>query len=299
MKSRNYSTPRPTGDTLPDQAHQTYSYFPGCSLATSAKENNASLIHFFKRMGIDLVEVEDWNCCGSSSAHSIDAELAEQLPARNLSLAPAGRPLMVACPSCFLRLKHCQLKLRQDTGKRRQYEKDFGRAIDPDLNILHFFEVLDQLDLGTHHPHPLRRLNGLRCAPYYGCMLARPPEMKSEKTHSGLMEKILKNFGAEPLQWAYASRCCGTFLSVARPDIVTEMVNRIISDAIRCRADCIVTACAMCHMNLEIRCNLSRPIPILHFSELLSLAMGTVPEKDWFQRHLIDPRPVLKTRALI
>lgn len=277
----------------------TYSYFPGCSLATSAKENNESLIHFFRRMGIDLVEIDDWNCCGSSSAHSIDAELADQLPARNLSLAPAGRPLMVACPSCFLRLKHCQHKLRSDVQVHRRHEARFGRKIDPDLLIVHFFEVLDQLDLKHHNRRMSDRLTGLRCAPYYGCMLARPPAMRGEKTHHGLMEDILRNLGASPVRWAYASRCCGTFLSVVRPDVVTAMVDRIIADAMQSRADCIVTACAMCHMNLEIRTTLSQPIPILHFSELLVLAIGDLPANGWFERHLIDPRPMLHSKNLV
>ena len=278
---------------------QTYSYFPGCSLATSAKENNESLTHFFLRMGIDLEEIEDWNCCGSSSAHSIDAEIADQLPARNLSLAPPGRPLMVACPSCFLRLKHCQHKLRSDIQVRKQHEARFGRAIDPDLPIVHFFEVLDQLDLKHRNRQMLDRLTGLRCAPYYGCMLARPPEMKGEKSHHGLMEDILRNLGATPVRWAYASRCCGTFLSVVRPDVVTRMVDRIIADAMRNKADCIVTACAMCHMNLEIRTTLRQAIPVLHFSELLALAIGGLPKNGWFERHLIDPRPMLEGKHLI
>lgn len=278
---------------------QTVSYFPGCSLATSAKENNESLIHFCRRMGIDLVEVEDWNCCGSSSAHSIDAQLAEQLPARNLSLAPAGRPLLVACPSCFLHLKRCQMKLRGDTPLRRRYQRRFGRPIDPHLPIIHFFELLETLDLRKRNHQALKRLNDLRCAPYYGCMLARPPEMRREKTHRGLMEDILRNLGATPIRWAFASRCCGTFLSVVRPDVVTKMVDTIIADAMQCHADCIVTACAMCHMNLEIRTRLSNPIPILHFSELLSLALGAPPGNGWFERHLIDPRPMLLSRRLL
>lgn len=283
---------------MANEERQTYSYFPGCSLATSAKENNESLIHFFQRMGIDLVEVDDWNCCGSSSAHSIDSELADQLPARNLSLAPAGRQLMVACPSCFLRLKHCQHKLRSDIQVRKQHEASFGRAIDPNLHIVHFFEVLDKLDLKHKNRKVFSRLAGLRCAPYYGCMLARPPEMRGEKKHHGLMEDILRNLGASPVRWAYASRCCGTFLSVVRPDVVTKMVDRIIANAIQSGADCIATACAMCHMNLEIRTTLRQPIPIMHFSELLSLAIGDLPKNGWFERHLIDPRPMLEKKRL-
>lgn len=284
---------------MPDQDITTYSYFPGCSLATSAKENNQSLIHFFRQMGINLVELQDWNCCGSSSAHSIDDAIAEHLPARNLSLVPPGRALMVACPSCYLRLTHCQLGLRKDAQKRQRYQARFGRTIDPDLRILHFFEVLDQLGLKQSGRRTLGTLNGLRCAPYYGCMLAHPPDMKHAKSHFGLMEEIIRNLGGEPVPWSYASRCCGTFLSVVRPDVVTGMVNQIVSNAAACQADCIVTACAMCHMNLEVRCNIAQPIPVLHFSELLALAMGEVPENSWFERHLFDPRPMLKSKKLL
>lgn len=278
---------------------QTYTYFPGCSLSSSAKENNESLIHFFQRMGIDLEELEDWNCCGSSSAHSIDAELADRLAARILSLAPSGRPLLVACPSCFLRLSQCQLKLRSDIGARRQHEKRFGRAIDPELPVIHFFEVLGSLDLNKRNHRLASGLNGLRCASYYGCMLARPPQLKGTPTHHGLMESILRDLGATPVPWAYASRCCGTFLSVVRPDVVTQMVDRIIANAMQRRADCIVTACAMCHMNLEIRNTLSQSIPILHFSELLALAIEELPANGWFERHLIDPRPMLESKQLL
>jgi heterodisulfide reductase subunit B len=250
-------------------------------------------------MEIELVELDDWNCCGSSSAHSINNNIAEQLPARNLSLAPAGRPLMVACPSCYLRLKHCQLKLQKDSKLLQKYEKQFNRTINADLKILHFFEVIDQVNLKKNAQYSFRSLNSLRCAPYYGCMLSLPPEMRHDKSHYGLMEGILRKLGAEPVRWSYSSRCCGTFLSVVRPDIVTGMVNTIVSNSVLCNADCIVTACAMCHMNLEIRCNLAQPIPIMHFSELLSLAMGDVPKSGWFDRHLIDPRHMLKRKRII
>ena len=274
-------------------------YFPGCSLATSARENNSSLLHFFDRTGVDLIEIKDWNCCGSSSAHSIDSALAEKLPARNLSLVEAGQSLMVACPSCYLRLKQCQLKLRKDAALHASFEKQFGRAIDLEMEILHFFEVLDRFELIGNKLSTSGGLRELRCAPYYGCMLALPPELKHEKNHFGLMEGILSKLASEPVRWSYTSRCCGTYLSVVRPDIATKLVNQIVSNSIMCHADCIVTACAMCHLNLEIRCSLNSPIPILHFSELLSLASSDVPKNGWFERHLIDPRPLLKRKGII
>ncbi|MGD8650021.1 MAG: heterodisulfide reductase-related iron-sulfur binding cluster, partial [Desulfobacterales bacterium] len=240
-------------------------------------------------------------CCGSSSAHSVNADIAFDLACRNLSLAPPGRPLLVACPSCLLRLRHAYLKLKTDSSAREHYERTWGKAFDDNLEIIHFFEILDKLDLLSFAKDQIPRLNGMRFVPYYGCMLARPPALRHEKNYHGLIEKIMSSLGGTPVQWAYSSRCCGTFLTVARPDIVTPMVNEIIEGAGRVEADCIVTACSMCHMNLEVRCSLKDKVPVLHFSEVLSLALGLAEKKQkgWFSRHLVDPRPMLKAMHLL
>ena len=274
------------------------SYFPGCSLATTAKESNQSLIECCHKMGIRLIEVPDWNCCGSSSAHSIDHDLAIDLAGRNLALAPAGRPLVAACPSCTLHLKQAQHRLKTDEGARQRYEKLWGRPFHPDLRVRHFFGPLAEIG-----PERLAALNGhvgldLSFVPYYGCMLNRPYELRATSEQHGIMERILQGVGMRPLPWAHGSRCCGTFLTVSRPDIVTPMVSAIMKGAAESGADCIVTACAMCHMNLEVRCTVPHPIPIFHFSEILALAYGTQGGKNWFARHLIDPRPLLTRKGL-
>jgi heterodisulfide reductase subunit B len=275
-------------------------YYPGCSLKTTSQENNSSLIYLFRHLGYNLVELEDWNCCGSSSAHSIDTELAFDLASRNLSLAPIDKPLLVACPSCLLRLRNAYLHLENEQPARRHYENTWGKPFDPKLQILHFFEFLDQIDLLKFSKDGTRRLEGLKFVPYYGCMLARPPIMRHEKNYYGLMEKILSNLGATAEKWSFSSRCCGTFLTVARPEIVEPMVNEIITGAKEAEADCIVTACAMCHLNLEVRCTLKEKVPILHFSEIISLALGIGQSeyKGWFSRHLVDPKPLLKALDL-
>ncbi len=276
-----------------------YSYFPGCSLATTAKENNASLMDISKDLNIRLIELEDWNCCGSSSAHSIDTQLAEQLAMRNLSLAPPDRTLLVACPSCNLRLQRANISLQTDAAARKRYLAHFGRPANEKLQIIHFFEVLERVDWMAINHQRNNCLKGLRIAPYYGCMLARPPSMRHLKNYYGLMERILTGLSATPITWGYGSRCCGTFLSVVRPDVVSNMVQEIVANAKDCGADCIVTACAMCHMNLEIRSQPEETLPIFHFSELLSLAFEHGNTDSYFDRHLIDPRPVLKHCQLV
>ncbi len=281
--------------------YTTISYFPGCSMATTARENNDSLKVFCRLNGIVLEDIEDWNCCGSSSAHMVDDEVAISLPARNLALAPRGRPVLAACPNCYLRLREAHVEIMQNPGLRHAFEKRWKKPFDPDLKIISFFELLsDMTDQGAFSGRQ-ESLHGLVFAPYYGCMLAMPPKLrgKDERNPSGLMEKVLSGLGARPVRWMHRSRCCGTFLSVTRPLVASKSVAAIISGAEDAGAECIVTACSMCHLNLEIRSPRPCRIPILHFSEVLSLAAGIGSRMGWFSRHIIDPRPVLRARRLI
>lgn len=275
------------------------SYFPGCSLATTAKENNASLKSFLGHFDIRVNEIEDWNCCGSSSTHSVDAGLALALASRNLFLAPKDKPLLIACPGCYLRLGSARLELQSDMEKRKKLEQHFQQNFNPDLKLLHFFELLVNMSKAGLFDNLSGRLNGLKIAPYYGCMLARPPKMNKEKNHYGLIEKTMASLGGDPVLWGFSASCCGTFLSVSHPDIASRLVNRIMKGAVQSGADCIVTACAMCHLNLEIRCESQNQIPVFHFSEILSLALEGKASKEWFKRHLIDPEPILKQKNLL
>lgn len=274
-------------------------YFSGCSLATSAKENNQSLNKFCRQFDVNLMELEDWNCCGSSSAHIMDAGLALNLSARNLSLAPVGRPVLAPCPSCFLRLRHAHLHFKQDKEARYSYQKMFDRPFNPDLEIMNFFQLLEILSSAGVFKKRSKTLAGLKFAPYYGCMLTRPPAMRHERNFFGFIEKTLSSFGGIPVRWNNLSRCCGTFLSVTKPHIVTKSVNEIVKNAIDSKAECIITACAMCHLNLEIRCKLKQKIPVFHFSEILSLSVGINDHRGWFKRHIVDPGPLLRSKNLI
>ncbi|MBC8441768.1 MAG: hypothetical protein H8D87_19045 [Deltaproteobacteria bacterium] len=276
-----------------------FSFFPGCSLKASGHENTMSLLKFCDRVNIELVELEDWNCCGSSSAHSIDHDAAKNLPMRNISLVPKGIPLMIACPSCLIRIKSMYLKIKRDKALKQEYEELWGKPFDEDLEIVHFFEIINKIRLEDYIDQPKDKLKNLKVAPYYGCMLSMPPDLRFEKNYYGIMEQTLKRLGADPISFGYGSRCCGTYLSVAKPQVAQKVVNEIISKAMEAGAECMVTACSMCHLNLEIRCSLENPIPVLHFSELLSMALGAQDQKKWFPRHIVDPVPLLKKRGLI
>ena len=276
-----------------------YSFFPGCSLKLSNHENTLSLLQFCDMVDIELNELNDWNCCGSSSAHSINHDIAMQLPFRNLSLVPQGLPLLIACPSCLIRLKQSYLKLKNDPDLQKKYEQNWGRPFDPSLEIIHFFELFKRIRLRDHINDPRAKLKGIKVAPYYGCMLSMPPDLKKEPSYYGLMEDALSRLGAEMISFGYETMCCGTYLSVAKPKLSEKVVTQIFSRAMDAGAECLVTACAMCHLNLEIRCALKNPIPTFHFSELLSMALGAKDQRKWFPKHIVDPIPLLKKRDLL
>lgn len=276
-----------------------YSFFPGCSLKASGHENTMSLLKFCDMVDIRLTELDDWNCCGSSSAHSVNHEVARQLPLRNLSLVPPGQPLLIACPSCLIRLKQSHGKLKKDIDLQKEYEETWGRPFDPDLEIIHFFEIFKRIKVQNYIQDPKSQLKGIRVAPYYGCMLSMPPDLRREPSYYGLMEGALSSLGAEIISYGYETQCCGTYLSVAKPALAQKVVTRIISRAMDAGAECLVTACAMCHLNLEIRCGLINPIPAFHFSELLSMALGAENQKKWFPKHIVDPIPLLRARDLL
>jgi heterodisulfide reductase subunit B len=274
-----------------------FSYFPGCSLATSAAESNLSMMKSARILGFNLIELKDWNCCGSSSAGTLCKNLALAMAARNLSLAPPDRPLVAMCPRCLHYLRSAQNCLKDDEETRSRLEEQFGRPLNLDLEILHFMEILVRYGLDRLHDKARRDLTGLKFVPYYGCTLARPPRLAKEKYFQGEMENILMALGAEPVTKALSHRCCGSFLSATDPEVVTPLVNEIIESAVASKANCLVTACAMCQLNLEIRGTTKTRLPVFHFSEVLALALGAEDYEAWFVRHIVDPRPLVEKLA--
>lgn len=275
------------------------SYYPGCSLESSARESNISLMEAAGILGLNLIELEDWNCCGSSSANILDKELAFSLAVRNLSLAPPNRPLMVMCPRCLYHLREAHQRLAREPETLRAQERRWGRRISLDLPIIHFLEVLVRLGPERLQQGLVRNLNGLKFVPYYGCTLFRPPALRQETYYQGELGHVLTMLGGVPLNNALTQRCCGSFLSAARADVVTPLVNEILASAVAVGAECLVTSCAMCQLNLEIRCTWEPRLPVFHFSEILALALGAEDYEGWFTRHLVDPRPLLAARKLI
>jgi heterodisulfide reductase subunit B len=285
---------------------QTYSYYPGCSLHGTAKEYDRSLRLVAGKLGLELQEIPDWNCCGATAAHSTDELLGLALPARNLALAVgAGWPVLAPCAMCFNRLKVTQHEL-QDAAKRQAVERLLGAVGNQgtgqpgyqQIEVLSLLQALGSEEmLAAVEGAVVRPLEGLKAVCYYGCLLVRPAEIVQPDSleNPQMMDRLVAKLGAEVLDWPFKTECCGASLALARTDIVLELGRRLLSMAREVGADCIVTACPMCHSNLDTRQSQikakfgeSFDMPILYVTELMGLAFGLSPKELLLDRHLTD-----------
>lgn len=274
-------------------------------MKTSAEEARQPMELALEKMGIVFHEIEDWNCCGSSSGHSLDADVPVALGARNLSRAPAGRPIAIPCPNCYRNMAAAQHHLKNDPERRRKYEAEFGpiNITDPIVNTFEVFHLFNNMvKMGAvEAPESIRPLTGLKVAAYYGCGSMYPKYLRPAGTPGDLFERLLEEMGAETVDWPWPHKCCSAFASGVYADIGKEMANQIVGGAVDMGADCLATPCAMCQMNLDMRSlDREQKLPVFHLTQLLALYMGisAAAYPQWWGLHLIDPTPLLKAREL-
>lgn len=281
------------------------SYYPGCSLDGTAREYGESTEAVCKTLGVGLAELEDWSCCGSSSAHATNDLLATALPARNLEIADkAGLDLMVPCAACYQRLKVAEKELKAGkdvAGISRKYEGNFQIK-----HLVDFmWENVGEKAITEQVKTPLK---GLQPVCYYGCLTVRPPLVTDAKYPEDprAMDNIAKGLGADVKNWSYKTDCCGGSLILTRPDIAQKLIRKLLDMAAEAGADCIVTGCPMCFSNMDSwqevisqESGQKYEVPVFYISELMGVAFADPAAQEWLGRHMVDPRPLLKQKGLI
>jgi heterodisulfide reductase subunit B len=279
-----------------------YSYYPGCSLHSTGKEYGLSVEAVSRALEIELHELFDWSCCGASSAHSTNSELAVALPARNLVFAEKrGLDVMVPCAACYNRFRLAQERLAADAGLRGRVEESIGYPYQGTAIIRSPMDIF-AYDIGCEAiaERVVKALSGLKPVAYYGCLWLRPAEIAAEDPENpSLLDKILQALGAECRQWSFATDCCGGSLTISRSDQVGRMVGGLLEMAREAGANCLVTACPLCLANLDMRQPDASRLPVFYFTELMALALGLAGPERWFKSHNVDPRPLLKSLQLL
>ena len=262
-----------------------YAYFPGCSLESTAWAFDRSARAICRALEIELEEIPDWVCCGSTPAHASSDSLAVALPVLNLQKAQAaGLPVMTACASCYARLRTANHRVCHEPEDRERTERITGQPYDGGVEVRHVLDVLvNHFGVDALRAKVRRPLTGLRVACYYGCLLTRPPEIVAfdDAEHPSCMDDLVAAAGAEPVEWPFKTECCGASLSMTHSDVVTRLAHKLLTMARQAGADCVVVACPLCQVNLDLRqADAAKahgpipPTPILYVTQLLGLALG-------------------------
>jgi heterodisulfide reductase subunit B len=273
-------------------------YYPGCALHGSSNDYEASLRACLDRLDVRLREIEDWICCGATAAHSLNQKLAVALPARNLGLAErAGLDEVLApCPLCSMQLLHARHAIAGDADLREQISAIVEVPVEGRTRVCNLIQVFQRIGIERLKAAATTPLSAFHPACYYGCLLTRPPGIVEfddcEQPRS--METLLTALGAKPVDWNYRTECCGAGMTMADEQTVLDLSHKILANAAAHGADCLVTACPMCHVNLDMkqaaierRYSVRHALPVYFLSDLIGLALGLDPATLGIDRHYV------------
>ncbi len=278
-----------------------FSYYPGCTEHSTSLEYGLSTHAVFRTLGVELVEIEDWNCCGAAATHSVNHLLSLCLPARNISKAQSAQagPLVIPCAGCFNMLKRTEYALKNDEVQRKEIEEIVGFTYESSQEILALIDVLmNRIGLDKIRENVKRPLRGLKPACYYGCALVRHPKVTrlDDPENPQFLDQVMKIVGAEPVEWSYKVDCCGADLALTYGKVVKGLVGKIVSMAKEAGANCLVTSCGLCQANLEMRQEIG--LPVFYFTELIGVAFDVEKRDAWWKKHMIPPKGLLESLGL-
>ena len=262
-----------------------YIYYPGCSLEGTAREYNLSTKAAMKALGAELVELEDWTCCGASAADAVSYLLSMVLAARNLALGEkmGTEDFLVPCSACYLNLRRVEDHIHREENLLEEINEalsEEGLTYRGTAKVRHLLDVIvKDFDPEAIKPKVKRPLSGLKVATYYGCQALRPYGTFDDPQEPRSMEPFIEALGAEVHPWTMGAKCCGAALMSTKKNVGMELTGTILKAAKG--ADCIVTVCPMCQMNLEaFQSTISHArgedlsISILYLPQLMGLAFG-------------------------
>ena len=273
-------------------------YFPGCSLESSGIEFDLSLRKVAPLLGVELVELPDWNCCGASAAHSINHSLSLALSARSLAIAEEEKllELMAPCSACYSNLAKANRELVDSTAARQRINQIIEMDYQGKVKVVSILELLSSVGAGKVASVVKNNLAGRKVACYYGCLMLRPPKVTGcpDFEQPQGMEEIVRALGGEPVNWGFKTECCGAGFSMSKTEVVLKLCHDILSNARANGAELIALACPMCMSNLDMRQNAilkkygeKEPLPIVYITELMGMSLGFSPKVLGLNRHYI------------
>lgn len=282
-----------------------YAFFPGCVLRGAASEAFLATVKVTEALGIELVEIPSWTCCGASHMQDVDEITALAINARNLAIAESmGLPVMTVCNTCTLQLRRAKEALKDDQLKAKVNAilAKSGYEYKGTVEITHLLWVLasnPQLLEGK----VVKPLTGLKVAGYYGCHLLRPPTIMNYEDclNPQSLEKIIGLLGAQAVDFEFKLKCCGFHAFWTAEKDVLKVTGQTVDSAAKAGAEMVVTPCPLCQMQLDMYQPEGREaaktlaeLPILHLPQLIGLALGMRKDELGIQRHVSAAEKVQK-----
>jgi len=253
------------------------SYFPGCTLKNKAKDLDEYARRSALALGIELEEIEEWQCCGGVFTASRD-EIATKLSSvRALAAAKKkDQPLVSVCSACHNVIRQTNYAMQNDEEFAFKVNNYMGEdeAYDGTAQVYHYLEMLrDLVGFDRIRERVVNPLTGKKIAAYYGCLLLRPAKVMAmdDPENPQIMEDLIRTLGAEPVIYAYRNECCGGYVTLEDPELSRKKSNTVSDSAANNGAEMIVTACPLCRYNLVKNGSV---LPVVYFTELLAEALG-------------------------
>jgi heterodisulfide reductase subunit B len=282
-----------------------YTYYPGCSLEATSKHYDTSTKAVCSALGIDLVELEDWNCCGASAYMSIEEHLGFALSARNLALAEKlGWDVIAPCSGCFVELNKANNYFNKYPEVKEEVQsvlKEAGLEYNGTTKVRHLLDVVYN-DVGLEVIKSLvkKPLKGLRVASYYGCQIVRPRNNFDDPEDPHTLDDLVTSLGATSVYFPMKNRCCGGSLTGSMEGQVLRMVKNILLCAQQSEAQILVTTCPLCQLNLDAYQSKSEKkfgakfhIPAIYFTQLMGLAMELPIKAMGFEKNIVSVKKAL------
>lgn len=269
------------------------SYFPGCTLRTKAKKLDLYARKSAEALGIELCEIENWQCCGGVFVSAKDEIATKLASVRALAAArDKSEPLVTVCSACHNVIKQTNYAMQTDvdfSAKANAYlaqDKDPITPYHGETHVYHYLELLrdvvgfDKIKNAVKNP-----LTGRKIAAYYGCLLLRPGKVMAfdDPENPRIIEDFIRALGAEPIIYPKRNECCGGYVVLESPDSASKKSNAVLQNAAAHGAEQIVTACPLCKYNLEHMSGEAK-LPVIYFTELLAEALGIKEDIDAEQK---------------
>ncbi|AFW96462.1 CoB--CoM heterodisulfide reductase iron-sulfur subunit B family protein [Dolichospermum sp. UHCC 0684] len=290
-----------------------YAYYPGCVAQGACRELYISTQSLTQALGIELVELKKASCCGSGTFKEDSQLLEDTVNARNIALAESlNLPLLTHCSTCQGVIGHVDERLKECQSTNPDYvnkvngllEKEGCSPYRGSTEVKHLlYALVTDYGLEEITQRVTKKLSGLKCAAFYGCYLLRAQKSMpyDDPFKPEAMENVFRAVGATPVYYRGRTQCCGWPLSSYATTESFQMAGNHIQEALNNGADCIVTPCPLCHLNLDSRqpevekvIGEKLGLPILHLPQLIALALGVSPKELGLDRHIVSTKPILE-----